>query len=282
MMIRKIILCFLISSILSGCASIMYRKENDKYPPKYLYPATNTDIDQYKFFVYEGGFHLGKVPILIIIGIPILIDLPLSVLTDTMLMPYDFHSKSIGSDNRFLCNELKFQDYNDLVDKHPNDPSSYFKRAKYLKATGEYESALKDMNKALEIDPDYSEVYYTRALWLYESHPNSDCESALRDVTKSIELGYNKPEAFILRGRIKEEYKNYHGAINDYVTAIGIDKENAWAYYYKGSLSYYQLDNENGALEDLNMARSLFKEQRIDFGYDITCDVIKIIKKAHK
>ena len=96
---RSFIAASLLLILISGCGTIQ-RHQIDG-----LYPATKGDV----FLIYAGFsnfIHMeGKVPLsqqvilrptLIIIGI---VDLPISLTTDTLLMPYDIAAKNDENQN---------------------------------------------------------------------------------------------------------------------------------------------------------------------------------------
>ena len=97
------------------------------------------------------------------------------------------------------------QDYTKAIDLKPNDAEAYNNRggAYYLKE--EYESAIVDFTKAIQLKPDYAEAYNNRggAYYLKEEY-----ESAIIDFTKAIDLKPDYAIAYNNRGRaygVKDE-----------------------------------------------------------------------------
>lgn len=101
----KLIIALLIFSAFYGCATISYRSDDCRRPPDYLYPATRTDFDIYYYIICHGGCRLANAPIMVILAVPLIIDLPFSITTDTLLLPYDLHSKAKSKNNRLFCSE---------------------------------------------------------------------------------------------------------------------------------------------------------------------------------
>ena len=66
---------------------------------------------------------------------------------------------------------------------------------------GEYERAIKDCNRAIELDPNFSEAYNNRGI------------------------------VYKLKGDIEQ-------GIEDYATAINLDPDFAYAYYNRGIIYY--------------------------------------------
>lgn len=60
-----------------------------------------------------------------------------------------------------------------------------------LKLKGQIESAIKDFDKAIELDPSLAEAYYDRGLAYSELN---QYEKAIKDYDKAIELRENLPD----------------------------------------------------------------------------------------
>ena len=90
------------------------------------------------------------------------------------------------------------QDYTKAIDLKPNDAEAYNNRggAYYLKE--EYESAIIDFTKAIDLNPDYAEAYNNRGV---AYHLKEDYESAIADYTKAIQLKPDYAIAYNNRGR---------------------------------------------------------------------------------
>lgn len=131
----------------------------------------------------------------------------------------------------------------------------YFERGieKYLNS--DYEGAIKDYSKAIEINIKYIDAYRERAMakrWL------KDYEGAIIDYTKILDLNSKDIEAIKLRGLTKASLKDYKGAIEDYSKTIELDKESK-VYSSRGRMKKYLLDFD-GALQDFNIAVEKFPD----------------------
>jgi len=91
---------FFIISLFQGCATVAYRFKDihSDYPLK-PYPATKCDLNVIKYVKTEGN----GAPwyYIMITHVCVAVDLPFSLLIDTVLLPYDFFDLSTrsGSDN---------------------------------------------------------------------------------------------------------------------------------------------------------------------------------------
>ncbi|MCA9906126.1 MAG: tetratricopeptide repeat protein [Anaerolineae bacterium] len=72
----------------------------------------------------------------------------------------------------------------------PDDPALYIERGRLLLLVYEWDRALADFNRALELDPDDAEAYYQRGL-LYASAPdgtNATRQQAIDDFRRFLDL----------------------------------------------------------------------------------------------
>jgi tetratricopeptide (TPR) repeat protein len=100
----------------------------------------------------------------------------------------------------------------------------------------EYTEALMNLNKAIEVDPNYSRAYYLRAN-IKESF--DDRHGAMKDYNLSLEKNPKFADAFFARGNVKMKLQDYYGAIDDYTAAIGINENYIEAYFNRGKAKQY-------------------------------------------
>ena len=99
----------------------------------------------------------------------------------------------------------------------------YRKRADENNLKGEYELAVGDYNKAIELNPADSAAYYNRG------RANSGRKSydlAILDYNKTIELDPKDSNAYFNRGDIYEKKGNLQQAVSDYEKAVEFDAKN--------------------------------------------------------
>jgi TonB family protein len=89
-----------------------------------------------------------------------------------------------------------------------------------------------------------------------QSKYKDSLNEVIAQYTKAIELNPNNAVAYNNRGYIKEQLKNYQGAIEDYNKTIALDPKNAFAYNNRG-YSKHLLGNDKEAIEDYNMSIEL-------------------------
>ena len=83
-----------------------------------------------------------------------------------------------------------------------------------------------------------------------EKYDAGDYQGAMDEFNKAIEIISQKSyDAFTFRGIVKDQLEDYQGAITDYNKAIEIDPQDAYAYYFRGSARESVNDLE-GACDD--------------------------------
>ena len=110
------------------------------------------------------------------------------------------------------------------------------------------EGALQDYNKAIELNPNYAEVFNNRGIL---KKGMNDLEGALQDYNKAIELNPNYAEVFNNRGILKKGMNDLEGALQDYNKAIELNPNDAMAYNNRADL-YLKMNDIDKALADVN------------------------------
>ncbi|MGB6296331.1 MAG: tetratricopeptide repeat protein [Rivularia sp. (in: cyanobacteria)] len=113
-----------------------------------------------------------------------------------------------------------------------------------------YEDALKDFDRAIEIDPGHKRAIAQRGVSyrLMKRH-----EDALKDFDRAIKVDPDYKLALSFRGNIYREMKRYEDALKDFDRAIKVDPDYKWAIARRGA-SYREMKRYEDALKDLNRA----------------------------
>ncbi len=149
-------------------------------------------------------------------------------------------------------NEFTLWDNN--INKYPDKSAhSYTGRGYKFLDKGEYQKALNDFNKAIELNPKYSRVYYNRGIVFYDTEYY---QKAIDDYTRAIELGFKHYDVFNNRGLSYAAINKFDSATSDYTSALMINPNQADTYVNRG-ISYAQLNNFELAIKDFQTALSL-------------------------
>jgi tetratricopeptide (TPR) repeat protein len=130
---------------------------------------------------------------------------------------------------------------------------AYFNRGKAFAAKGEYDHAIDDYTKSLDIKPRDSKAYLYRGI-AHEKIGN--IEEALTDFNASIEIFSMDAEAYLERGLTFGKTMNYDGAIADFTAALKIKPKNPNAYIYRGRAWFHKGDFVR-AIDDYSEALDL-------------------------
>lgn len=104
-------------------------------------------------------------------------------------------------------------DYSKSIDLNPKNHIAYYNRATVEMLLKDYENAMKDFSKCIEIAPNYKDAYYSRATILAGQKKYQD---ALLELNKLIELDKVYPNALTLRGQIKVALSDKLGGCADF------------------------------------------------------------------
>jgi tetratricopeptide (TPR) repeat protein len=100
----------------------------------------------------------------------------------------------------------------------------------------EYVEALVNLNKAIELDPNQSAAYYLRG----NIKDNfEDRHGAMKDYNLAIEKNPKFADAFFARGNVKMSLQDYYGAVDDYTAAITINENYVEAYFSRGKAKQF-------------------------------------------
>jgi tetratricopeptide (TPR) repeat protein len=168
-----------------------------------------------------------------------------------------YYNDGINSDG--LSIESLEKNSNSVLNKSQN-AIEFYQRGIEKDANSDYEGAIIEFTKAIEIDNQYIEAYRARSsarIWI------NDYEGIVNDYTKIIELNSEDSDAYESRGRAKAGLKDYIGAIEDFNKAIELDKESK-VYSSRGRMKKNLLDY-NGALLDYNIAVEKYPEDESSY-----------------
>ena len=129
-----------------------------------------------------------------------------------------------------------------VVSNAQTTAKDYTQRGRDLLEKSEYVEALVNLNKAIEIDPNFSAAYFLRG----NIKDNfDDRHGAMKDYNMAIEKNAKFADAFYARGNVKMKLQDYHGAINDYTAAITINENYVEAYFARGKAKQFLLAFED-------------------------------------
>jgi len=105
--------------------------------------------------------------------------------------------------------------------------------------------AIQFYNRAIREQPNLIEAYRGRAL---AKNQLGEYNEALEDIEKALNLREDDPETFIASGEIRTNMKDYAGALVNYNTALSMEPSSALAQAGKAMVLYF-MDNKKEAMD---------------------------------
>jgi tetratricopeptide (TPR) repeat protein len=130
------------------------------------------------------------------------------------------------------------EDYNKAIELNPGDARVYVGRAAVYSMNGQYDRVVEDCSKALELDPKLADAYINRGRAYFGKQ---QYDRAIEDYNKAIDLDPKYARGYHNRGNAYIGKKQYSRAIEDYNKAIELDQKYAASYYNKACV--YSLMN---------------------------------------
>lgn len=131
--------------------------------------------------------------------------------------------------------------------------AEWFERGHELDISGKFTEAIKAYNKAIELNPQYTDTYINRGA-LYDDL--GKYQQAIKDYNKAIELNPQYAKAYNNRGNAYVTLGKYKQAFKDFNKAIELNPREAALYSNRG-IAYAKLGNAQQAFKDFNKAIEL-------------------------
>ncbi len=172
-------------------------------------------------------------------------------------------------------NDLKgaIEDYSSAIELDSTIATYFYNRGVAHLELNETVPAIQNFSKSIELDSLSYSAFYNRGIaeFILNKYDN-----AIQDFSKTVEL-YNiaeiendstKLKAYFNRAVAKEKINDFVGAISDYSKVILLSDTVADAYYNRGILNYYKMNNREAGCSDLKnaeimgsqIAKSAFKD----------------------
>lgn len=143
--------------------------------------------------------------------------------------------------------------YNLLIKLSPKCATAYSKRGMTYLNRKEYERAIKDFDRALQLKSRNVDAYDGRG-WAY--YKLKEYPQAFQDFDRALELDPNYVDAHDGRGFVNFRLKEYQQAIQDFDRALELDPNYIQAYVGRG-MAYLGLKDIEQGLADFIKAREI-------------------------
>ena len=146
--------------------------------------------------------------------------------------------------------EQEIRMLNELISKDGNNTAALYNRAWLYASKNDYEKAVKDYTKAIQVDRGQADIYYNRGL-LYVKMNKKDL--AIKDFDEAIKLNPRDADAWCNRGGVNNQLGKSDLAVRDYTEALKIRPNDGDTLYNRGMV-YLSMGNKTKAMEDLKKA----------------------------
>ena len=188
------------------------------------------------------------------------------------------HEPQLSDEEAIARHFASIEYYNSYIATHQPRAIDYFGRAMDFFTLRNYQAALTDLDRAIELTPDFTLAYMLRAVVKLRNAETerlsgeSKTEPGLRDfgaqgakmlastvmadIDKVIELSPRMAFAHYNKGNVLVSLGDYTSAISAYTKAIELKADLGEAYYNRGYL-YLMLGNKDAGIADLSKAGEL-------------------------
>ncbi|MEO0185631.1 MAG: tetratricopeptide repeat protein, partial [candidate division WOR-3 bacterium] len=143
--------------------------------------------------------------------------------------------------------------WTDVLKRYPSSDLAYNNRGNAYNLLGQYDNAIADFNRAIEINPSLELSYFDRGT-VYEHLGFYD--KAISDFTNALNIQPDFVMGYVDRGAIYSKIGEYHKAYNDLKRALQLKPNLPEAHYNLGVL-YFRMKNYNLAIESYHQALKL-------------------------
>jgi tetratricopeptide (TPR) repeat protein len=148
--------------------------------------------------------------------------------------------------------EKALADFNRALELNPNIDRAIGGRGETYRLMGRYEEALADFTRSLELDPDVWEMSNRGETYRLMGR----YEEALADFTRSLELDPAYAWAMGSRGQTYKAMGRHEDALADFTRALELNPDYAWAMVSRGQ-TYKAMGRHEDALADFTRALEL-------------------------
>jgi tetratricopeptide (TPR) repeat protein len=141
-------------------------------------------------------------------------------------------------------------DFNKVLEIDPNNKIAYFNRARAKSGLGDSKGSIEDNNKVIELDPSYSMAYNNRG---WDNFLLKNYIEALKDFNNAIELEPRNAVAYDSRQETKFALNDFAGCMEDCNMAISLNPKLANSYFFRGKV-YFKNGDKTKACENWSKA----------------------------
>jgi tetratricopeptide (TPR) repeat protein len=191
----------------------------------------------------------------------------------------EYYDSAMNKSDKHRDYQGALADINKAIQIDPNNSLFYNYRVTLkVEKLGDFRGALMDLDKIIQLDPKNSVAYSGRG-WLRKNYLH-DPNGALADYNKSIQLNPQNAIAYSNRAILRSnDFRDYKGALADLNRHIQIEPNEPLAYGARAVLKHDLLNDKPGGIADIERAARLAKQKGNMKPYQ---DAIALLKKWKK
>jgi tetratricopeptide (TPR) repeat protein len=118
-----------------------------------------------------------------------------------------------------------------VIVEDPNNSNNYYRRALFFYREGEYDQALADIERAINIDDSVAEYFYLEGNIYYDDNM---FENSFKSYQAAVDLDNEHVEAILKLSSLELALENYQLSLDMVNKALKVDPMNADGYFLKG------------------------------------------------
>jgi len=143
--------------------------------------------------------------------------------------------------------QLQAQELEGAIARQPQNAALHARRANFRLAANQLNTALEDINRAIELDDEEGEFYFTKARIL---RGQNRLTATLEAAEVAAQHGFSSPELNLLVGEANLALRHYEAALDQLDRTLRQEPNHAAALFYKG-LAYAALTDTVQAFDYL-------------------------------
>lgn len=138
----------------------------------------------------------------------------------------------------------------EVVAANTSDAATYFDAATAYFDDNNFEKAIEQFSKSIELDNENAQAYYMRGLSYSYIR---DFDAAITDFNQSLDLSPGNADVYYNRGNAYTNKQQYDDAIKDYSESVSISPQIPEAFFNRANI-FYNLGQYDSAIEDYTSA----------------------------
>jgi len=163
------------------------------------------------------------------------------------------HSVYKKTEPKAMTSEQEIKMLDDLIQNDSNNADALYNRAWLYASRNDFEKAVGDYTKAIQINKGQADIYYNRGL-LYVKMKKYD--PAVKDFDETIKLNPRDADAYCNRGGVNNQLGKTDLAIRDYTEALKIRPRDADTLYSRGVV-HMSMGSKTKAISDFKKAAKM-------------------------